>query len=144
MRAGFQIVLGMLLLEMSFNPITAKGQDPFALGVRTTEPLSADEEQKTFHLPEGFEIQLVATEPEIQKPLNMAFDAQGRMWLTDSLEYPYAAPPDREGRDSIKILEDTNGDGRAYKITTFADGLNIPIGIYPYRDGCIAFSIPYV
>ncbi len=144
MCAGFRFALGLLLLGLSLNPMMARGQDSFALGVRTTEPLSAVDEQKTFHLPEGFEIQLVATEPEIQKPLNMAFDAKGRIWLTDSQEYPYAAPPDREGRDTIKILEDTNGDGRADKITTFADGLNIPIGIYPYRDGCIAFSIPYV
>src|SRR5688500_15127146 len=113
MRALFHLVLGVLLLGTWFRPITATGQDPFALGVRNTEPLTAQEEQKTFHLPEGFEIQIVATEPEIFKPLNMAFDAQGRMWLTDSLEYPFAAPPDREGRDSIKILEDADGDGRA-------------------------------
>lgn len=144
MRIRFQPVLVCLFLGMSFGPLAAWGQDPFALGVRDTEPLTAQDEQKTFHVPPGFEVQLVATEPEIQKPLNMAFDAKGRMWLTDSQEYPFAAPPDRKGRDTIKILEDTNGDGRADKITTFADGLNIPIGIYPYRDGCIAFSIPYV
>ena len=67
-------------------------------------------------------------EPEIFKPLNMAFDARGRLWVTESQEYPYAAPADRPGRDHIKILEDTDGDGQADKITTFADGLNIPIG----------------
>eukprot|EP00913_Durusdinium_trenchii_P028495 g26723.t1 len=50
--------------------------------------------------------------------------------------------PNAAGRDSIKILEDTDGDGKADKITTFADGLNIPIGLYPCRDGVIAYSIP--
>jgi glucose/arabinose dehydrogenase len=48
------------------------------------------------------------------------------------------------GRDAIKVLEDTDGDGRADKITTFADGLNIPIGIYPYKGGAIAWSIPNI
>jgi hypothetical protein len=120
------------------------GPDPFAAQVRPTEPLSPAEEQKTFHLPPGFEVRLFASEPEILKPMNMAFDAKGRLWITESREYPYAAPTDRAGRDHVKILEDTNGDGRADKITTFADGLNIPIGLYPYRDGCVVFSIPHV
>src|SRR5262249_12582873 len=53
-------------------------------------------------------------------------------------------PLDKTGRDAIKILEDTDGDGRADKITTFAEGLNIPIGLYPYRGGCIAWSIPNI
>ena len=68
--------------------VAAQG-NPFAEGVRTTPWLSAEDEAKTFHLPEGFEIQLFAAEPDIFKPMNMAFDAQGRMWLTDTLEYPY-------------------------------------------------------
>lgn len=118
--------------------------DPFAAGVRTTPWLSPADEQKAFKLPPGFEIQLVAAEPDIQKPLNMAFDERGRIWLTCSVEYPYAAPLDRAGRDCIKVLEDTDGDGRFEKIHTFADGLNIPIGIYPWKGGCIAWSIPNI
>ena len=67
--------------------------------------------------------------------MNMAFDARGRLWVTGSIEYPYPAPDDRPARDTIRILEDTDGDGRADKVTTFADGLNIPIGLYPYKNG---------
>lgn len=119
-------------------------EDPFAAGVRTTDPLTPEAEQQSFSLPPGFEIQLVASEPEIQKPINMAFDARGRLWITDTVEYPYPAPPDRKGRDTIKILEDTNGDGRADRVVTFADGLNIPIGLYPYKNGVIAYSIPNI
>ncbi|HEY2412001.1 MAG TPA: PVC-type heme-binding CxxCH protein, partial [Pirellulaceae bacterium] len=118
--------------------------DPFASGVRTTPWLSPADEQKAFHLPPGFEINLVAAEPDIQKPLNMAFDEKGRIWLTNTIEYPYAAPPDRPAKDTIKILEDTDGDGRFEKVTTFADGLNIPMGIYPSKGGCVAFSIPNI
>src|SRR5437867_3113507 len=61
-----------------------------------------------------------------------------------SREYPFPAPKDRAGRDMIKVLEDTNGDGKADKITTFAEGLNIPIGLCPYRNGVIAYSIPNI
>lgn len=119
-------------------------EDPFAAGVRPTNPLSPAEQQRTFHLPPGFEIELVASEPEIAKPMNLAFDARGRLWVTDSYEYPFAAPPDRPGRDSIKIIEDTDGDGRYDAVTTFADGLNIPIGLYPYKNGVVAWSIPNI
>ncbi len=125
-------------------PVAAQDEDPFAANVRPTKWLPPEEEEKSFKLPPGFEIQLVAAEPAIQKPLNLAFDERGRLWVTDSVEYPYAAPLDRPGRDSIKVLEDTDGDGGADKITTFADGLNIPIGIYTYKGGAIAWSIPHI
>ncbi|QDT98876.1 PVC-type heme-binding CxxCH protein [Gimesia aquarii] len=121
-----------------------KTNDPFRAFIRPTAPLSPQEELKTFILPDGFEIQLVAAEPEIQKPLNMAFDIKGRLWVTESSEYPYPVRQGERGKDAIKILEDTNGDGRADKIKTFVEGLNIPIGLYPYRNGVIAFSIPAI
>ncbi len=62
----------------------------------------------------------------------------------ESREYPFPVPLDKNGRDEIKILEDTDGDGRADRISTFADGLNIPIGIYSYKGGAIAWSIPNI
>lgn len=120
------------------------GTDLFASHVRVTDPLTPDEEQTTFVLPEGFEIQLVAAEPDIAKPMNMAFDQRGRLWVTSSSEYPTAAPADRKARDTIRILEDVDGDGRADVIKTFADELNIPMGLYPYRDGVVCFSIPNI
>ena len=118
--------------------------DPFAEGVRPTDPVSAEEQAKTFKLPPGFKVDLVAAEPEIQKPMNMAFDAKGRLWVTTSREYPFPAPLDKPGRDSIKVLEDFDESGRARKVTTFAEGLNIPIGVYPYKNGVIAWSIPNI
>ncbi|MCH8828459.1 MAG: HEAT repeat domain-containing protein, partial [Planctomycetes bacterium] len=133
----------MLLPLLGFAFSTANAADPFAANIRPTKPLTPAEQLKTFHLPKGFEIQLFAAEPGIQKPLNIAFDARGRVWVSGSVEYPYAAKAGK-GRDTIKILEDTDGDGRADKITTFADGLNIPIGLYPYRDGVVVYSIPNI
>ncbi len=144
-NSQFAIALALLLAAglWPLAPCSAQ-EDPFAAGVRTTPWLKPEDEQKAFKLPPGFEVNLVAAEPDIQKPLNMAFDERGRIWLTCSVEYPYAAPLDKPGRDSIRVLEDTDGDGRFEKVTVFADGLNIPIGIYPYKGGCIAWSIPNI
>src|SRR6266702_809634 len=108
--------------------------NPFAENVRPTEALTPELEQKSFYLPPGFEVQLVAAEPDIAKPMNLAFDATGRLWVTTSREYPFPASPDKPGRDRIMIFEDFAPDGRARKVTTFADGLNIPIGLYPFRS----------
>lgn len=120
------------------------GTDAFARVNRETKPLSPEDERKTFLLPPGFEARLFAAEPQIDKPMNMAFDVKGRLWVSSSQEYPIAAPPNRKPKDSIRILEDTDGDGRADRVTTFADGLNIPMGLYPYRDGVVCFSIPNI
>ena len=117
-------------------------ENPFAAGVRPTDPQSPSEQQRAFRLPPGFEIELVASEPDIAKPMNLAFDVKGRLWVSDSYEYPFAAPLDRPGKDAIKILEDRNHDGRYDSVSTFVDGLNIPIGLYPYRNGVVAWSIP--
>ncbi len=76
--------------------------------------------------------------------MNMAFDEKGRLWVTVTKEYPFPVPVDQKGRDAIKILEDTDGDGRADKITTFVEGLNIPTGIAPYQGGAVAWSIPNI
>ena len=118
--------------------------DEFAKVIRTTEPLSPVDELATFTLPDGFRATLVVAEPDIAKPMNMAFDARGRLWVTTSEEYPTPAPTERTGKDRIVVLEDKNGDGTRETITTFADGLNIPMGLYPYKDGVICFSIPSI
>src|SRR5205809_418354 len=83
----------------------ARGDDPYGSNVAKTPPRTPAEEQKRFRLPPGFEIQLVACEPDIAKPLNLAFDARGRLWVTDTIEYPYPAPPDRKARDHVRVLE---------------------------------------
>ena len=111
--------------------------------IRSTEARTPEEERAGFVLPEGFEIQLYASEPDIGKPMNFTFDAKGRMWVTQSFEYPFPATPG-EGSDRITILEDTDHDGKADKFLHFSDTLNIPIGIYPVPDGAVAYSIPNV
>ena len=118
--------------------------------VVNSEPLPPEEQRAQFKLPPGFDIQLVAAEPQIQKPMNMAFDARGRLWVTHSVEYPFAAAADKKPRDGLTILEDFGPDGRARKATLFADELNIPIGVLPLprppggKTAAIVWSIPHI
>ncbi len=131
--------------NISAGPGAAEPTSPaewYGLGVRPTEKRSPEEERVGFHLPPGFEIDLIASEPQIAKPLNLAFDHRGRIWLTETVEYPYPAKAGESSRDCVKVLEDKDGDGQFESVTKFADGLNIPIGILPYGEGAIVFSIP--
>ena len=118
------LLIGGLLATAS-----ARAADPFEDIIRKTAPLTPEQERQAFHLPPGFEIQLVAAEPAIGKPMNLAFDERGRLWLTQSREYPFPAPADKPARDAVKILSNFQPGGRAATVATFAEGLNIPIGI---------------
>src|SRR5438067_505335 len=113
------VTAASLALPLLFFAGAARPQqnrDPNAAHTAPTPPRSPEEERKTFHLPPGFEAQLVACEPEIRKPINIAFDAAGRLWVTQSTEYPF--PALGKGHDTLKILADFGPDGRAKKITT--------------------------
>ncbi|MEZ0390209.1 MAG: PVC-type heme-binding CxxCH protein, partial [Verrucomicrobium sp.] len=133
---------------------TCHGQEAKERLVRNTEALSPEQELATLKVPEGFQAQLFADDAQLGgKPINLAFDTQGRLWVTSTREYPYAVPKDRwenEGtrakgsRDSIRVLEDLDGDGRADRVTVFANDLNIPTGVLPWKKGCIAWSIPNI
>jgi len=112
--------------------------------IAKTQPRTPAEEQKCLHVPPGFEVELVASEPAIHKPINLNFDAKGRLWVTESVEYPYQAPKDRTPRDAVKIIESTKNDGVFDKVRTFADELNIPIGVLPVKDGAIVYTIPNI
>ncbi len=91
-------------------------------------------ERKTFVLPEGFEVNLFASDPLLAKPIQMNFDPQGRLWIAASEVYPQIKPGDK-ANDKVLILEDTTGEGKANKTTIFADGLLIPTGIAPGDGG---------
>lgn len=141
-------VLCVLLYLGCKNEQTGKNDnkysgEEFKDHVRSTPARTPEEERLGFKLPQGFEITLYASEPDIGKPINIAFDAKGRVWVTQSFEYPFAATPGK-GRDKVSILEDTDNDGKADKFVHFNDTLNIPIGVMPVNDGAVVYSIPNV
>ncbi|MET4083729.1 putative membrane-bound dehydrogenase-like protein [Pedobacter sp. UYP30] len=106
-------------------------------------PLSPAESQLLTQIPVGFKMQLFASEPDIEKPIAMAWDERGRLWILETIDYPNTVRETTgEGNDRIKICEDTNGDGKADKFTIFADKLNIPTSIVFARGGVIIAQAP--
>ena len=103
-------------------------------------PLSPGEAIAKMTVPPGFQVELVASEPQIVNPVAMTFDERGRLWVTESFEYPRREPG--PGRDRIKVLEDTDRDGKVDKVTVFAEGLNIPSGIAVGAGGVWVANAP--
>ncbi len=140
------ILLGIgtcFLALAALVPGATPAQDPFAAHIASSNPRSPEEERKGFHVPPGFEVQLVAAEPDVRKPINMNFDDRGRLWVTESVEYPFPATTPHP-RDTVRIYQVDPHSGRASAVTTFTDGLNIPIGVLPIGAGAIVYSIPNI
>ncbi|MFM7100957.1 MAG: hypothetical protein ACKO3N_07280, partial [Verrucomicrobiota bacterium] len=92
---------------------------------RMQAPLSPEASAQRYVTQPGFTHALFAAEPDITKPVALAWDMRGRLWIAETVDYPNELRPAGQGRDRIKICEDTNGDGRADKFTVFADQLSI-------------------
>ncbi|HEV3236532.1 MAG TPA: PVC-type heme-binding CxxCH protein, partial [Gemmataceae bacterium] len=106
------------------------------------KPLEPAESIKHFHLPEGFEIQLYASEPDIARPIAMTWDERGRLWIAETVDYPNNMQQAGKGHDRIKICEDTKGTGKADKFTIFADKLSIPTSLVFANGGLIVTQAP--
>jgi putative membrane-bound dehydrogenase-like protein len=137
---SFVVLLSLILgLEMAF---AAGRQLTGAYTPAASPPLLPIEAQKKFVVPEGFEVRLFAAEPDIINPVAMTWDERGRLWVLELYEYPLGAPPGAKPRDRIKILEDTDNDGRADKVTVFADGLNLATGLALGNGGVYVGQAP--
>src|SRR5436190_7695628 len=128
--------------------------------------LSPQEAVKKMKVADGFEVKLVASEPQIRQPLSISFDLRGRLWVIQYLQYPSPAglkpvkvdeylrttydrvpePPPRgpQGADKITILEDKDGDGFYETAKDFVTGLNIVSGMCLGRGGVYVVQVPYL
>src|SRR4051812_693295 len=107
-----------------------------------TPQLSPDEAGKHFRVPEGFEVRLFAAEPDVVNPVAMTWDDRGRLWVVELIDYPYTTKEGAKNRDRVKVLEDTDGDGKADKVTVFADGLNLATAIQIDSGGVYVGAAP--
>jgi putative membrane-bound dehydrogenase-like protein len=128
--------------------------------------LPAEESRRRLVVPEGYAVELVASEPVIRQPIDVKFDARGRMWVVQYLQYPFPAgvtitgydqyiraefdrvspPPPKHfrGADKITILEDRGGDGKFATAKTFLDGLNMATSVLPGDGGVWVLMSPYL
>jgi putative membrane-bound dehydrogenase-like protein len=105
-------------------------------------PLTPRESMQYIQAPAEFSVELFAAEPDVIKPISFSFDERGRLWVIESVDYPNSELNGGLGNDRIKILEDTNGDGRADKITIFAEHLNIATSLAFANGGVIVTQTP--
>src|SRR5262245_51627274 len=125
-----------------------------------------EEAARRMVVPEGFHAEVFAAEPMVRQPVAATFDERGRLWVIEYLQYPNPAglrpvtvdqylrteydrfpePPPRgpRGADRIKILEDTDGDGRADKVTVFVEGLNLASALAVGHGGVFVGQAPYL
>jgi putative membrane-bound dehydrogenase-like protein len=137
MRIGVFCVLAIL-------PLDAWSQEPDLLkrALPRLPPTAAADAAGTFRIADGFRIELVASEPHVSSPVDMAFDEEGRLWVVEMIDYPFdereGVPP--EGR--IRVLEDDDGDGRFERSFVFADRLRWPTGLCLWDGGVFVASAP--
>src|SRR5262245_22561156 len=104
--------------------------------------LSPQDALKSFHLSEDFHIELFAAEPQVVDPVEMAFDENGRVYVAEMLDYPDDPPPGKPARSRIRLLEDTDGDGKIDRSVIFADQVLEVSGLMPWKGGLIVTSAP--
>ncbi len=105
-------------------------------------PLSPKDSASYIEVESDFKFQLFASEPEIVKPIAINWDHRGRLWVLETVDYPSIFTEPWQGHDKLVICEDTDGDGKADKFTTFFEGLNIPTGFTFVNGGVLVAQAP--
>jgi putative membrane-bound dehydrogenase-like protein len=107
-----------------------------------TDPLEPAQALSSFQLVEGFGIELVASEPDVIDPVEMAFDENGDLYVVEMLDYPFDPPEGEAPRSRIRLLQDTDGDGQFETATLFADNLLQATCALPWKGGVFVTSAP--
>ncbi len=153
-----RLEIGLILAIVLSGGPAAASQEPGGF--------APDEAARRMVVPAGFHVEVFAAEPMVRQPLSASFDERGRLWVVEYLQYPNPAglqpvtvdqylrteydhtpePPPRgpRGADRIKILEDTDGDGKADKATVFVEGLNLASGLAVGHGGVFVGQAPYL
>jgi putative membrane-bound dehydrogenase-like protein len=132
---------------MHHSKRTAEGVDYLAAQPKPRRPLAdglkAAEAAANMTVPQGFHVQLAASEPAVHQPVAMTIDHRGRVWIAEAHNYPIRAP-EGQGKDRIIVLEDTDLDGTLDKKTTFIEGLNLVSGLEVGFGGVWVGAAPYL
>lgn len=107
-------------------------------------PLSAEQSLAKIHVPPGFRVELVASEPQVVDPVAFDWDPAGRLWVVEMADYPLGMDGKGKPGGRVRVLEDVDDDGRYEKSHVFADGLSFPNGILTWRDGVLVTAAPQI
>ncbi len=106
---------------------------------RSGPPYNPTEALETFQIEPGFRIELFAAEPDVFDPVAMEFDEDGRIYVVENSGYPLDTE-NKVGR--VRLLEDTDGDGRPDRSTVFAEKLTLPTGVMRWKRGILVTDAP--
>jgi putative membrane-bound dehydrogenase-like protein len=120
----------------------ASGRPPATTSL--TAPPSPEQAQTQFCLPPGLRIELVAAEPDVQSPVAMAFDEDGRLWVVEMRDYPNGPGPGQPAEGRIRVLDDRDGSGRFRAATVLADRLLFANGVLPWKGGAVVTAAPSI
>jgi putative membrane-bound dehydrogenase-like protein len=120
------------------------GAEPPKKPAEVSGPLSPQEALKAFRVAPGLRVELVAAEPEIESPVAMAFDENGKLWVVEMRDYPNGPPKGQPPEGRIRILEDRDGDGRYETSTVFTDHLLFANGLLPWKGGVLVTAAPHI
>lgn len=106
----------------------------------TPRPLSPEDSLKAMRAPPGFKVELVAAEPLIRDPIAFDWSADGRLWVLEMSDYPLGVDGKGAPGGRLRVLTDTNGDGRYDSAVTFLDNLSCPEGMHCWRNGAVVIA----
>ncbi len=106
-------------------------------------PLEPSDALKSIAVEEGYAVQLVAAEPLVEDPINIAFGPDGKLWVVEMGDYPNGGP-DGKSLGKIKYLVDQDQDGNFDKAYVFVDEIAFPTGVQPWRDGVLISAAPNI
>ena len=106
--------------------------------------VGAEESLERLQVVEGFEVQLVVSEPLVMDPIAIDWGPDRRLWVVEMADYPLGLDDEEQPGGRVRVLEDTTGDGLYDKSTVFLDGLPYPTGVKVWRDGVLVSCAPEV
>jgi mono/diheme cytochrome c family protein/glucose/arabinose dehydrogenase len=146
-RASLSLVSVFLVFAVATGSSLQRSWPPGLQPVLDESPvLSPRDELRTFSLPPGYRMELVASEPLIQDPVVIDWDAEGRLWAVEMPGYmnDMQASHEHDPVGRVVVLEDTNRDGRMDKRTVFADGLVLPRALKVLDRGVLVGEPPHL
>ena len=107
------------------------------------DPVTPEKALESFELRDGFKIEIFAAEPHVIDPVEMVFDEDGNAFVAEMPDYPFM-PENGKGAGRIRILQDTNSDGRVDRNVIFADSILEATSMLPWKGGLIIAAAPYI
>ena len=107
-----------------------------------SQPLSAIESLSLIHIAEGYQVELVAAEPQVMDPVGIDWDDQGRLWVVEMADYPYGIDGQGKPGGRVRYLTDTDGDGLYDRTQLFLDNLSFPTSVMPWKNGVLITAAP--